>query len=115
MGWEGSFKRRETRPARWRAAARDWRFESLAASDPDNAHYRSQLGFSHHNVGLSLIQAGQLSHALEHFRLALTLFDSLSAADPKDAQARRNRSLAHKQIGEVWMRKADSTGAGRVS
>ncbi len=85
--------------------------EELAASDPANAHYRRQLGFSHHNVGLSLVAAGDLSRALEHFRLELSLFESLYAADPKDAQARRNVSLAHRQIGDLLEHTADLDGA----
>ena len=85
--------------------------EQLAASDRDNAHYRRQLGFSHHNVGLSLMAAGDLDGALDHFRQELALFDALSAADPKDVQGMRNRSLALKQIGDTLMRKGEFSGA----
>ena len=46
------------------------------------------------NVGLSLVEAGDLASALANFRKELSLFESLSAADPKDVQGRRNRSLA---------------------
>jgi tetratricopeptide (TPR) repeat protein len=69
------------------------------------------LAFSHHNVGLSLVAAGDLASALAHFKQELSRFESLSAADRRDVQARRNRSLAHKQIGDVLMRTADVRGA----
>jgi tetratricopeptide (TPR) repeat protein len=69
------------------------------------------LAFSHHNVGLSLVEAGDLTSALAHFRTELSLFESLSSADPKDVQGRRNRSLAHKQIGDVLMHGGDVNGA----
>ena len=85
--------------------------EQLAASAPDNAHYRRQLGFSHHNVGLSLMAAGDLDGALGHFRQELAIFEALSAADPKDVQGMRNRSLALKQIGDTLMRKREFSGA----
>ena len=74
--------------------------EKLAASDPDNAHYRRQLAFSHHNVGLSLVLAGDLPLALEHFRGELRLFESLSDADRKRLKP-AHRLLADKQIGEL--------------
>jgi tetratricopeptide (TPR) repeat protein len=69
------------------------------------------LAFSHHNVGLSLVAAGDLASALAHFQQELNLFEKLSAADRKDVQGRRNRSLAHKQIGDVLMRTRDFRGA----
>jgi tetratricopeptide (TPR) repeat protein len=85
--------------------------EELTRFDPNNAHYRRQLAFSHHNVGLSLVEAGDITSALGHFHQELRLFESLSAADPKDVQARRNCSLAYKQIGDALGRNNDVGGA----
>ena len=69
------------------------------------------MAFSHHNVGLSLVEAGEFASALANFRQELTLFESLSAPDPRNVQARRNLSLAHKQIGNVLMRMGDPSRA----
>jgi tetratricopeptide (TPR) repeat protein len=81
--------------------------ERLVAAEPNDAHYRRQLGFSHHNLALSLMAVADLQGALQQFRRALDIFESLHAADPQDVQERRNVSLEHKQLGDVLVKVPD--------
>ena len=79
--------------------------ERLAAQDPDNAGWQSDLAGSHSLIGSALEAQGNLAGALEEFRKDLAIAERLAAQDPDNAGWQRGLSITYNRIGECWRRR----------
>jgi tetratricopeptide (TPR) repeat protein len=82
--------------------------ERMAAQDPDNAGWQSDLATSYVWVGIVLESQGNLAGALEEFRKDLAIVERLAAQDPDNAGWQRELSVSRTRIGDVL----ESQGVG---
>lgn len=72
-------------------------YEGLVQSDPANTEWQDDLAICHLKTGDSLVKKDR-SGALEHFRIAVSLFEKLAAASPENARVLSNLRAAASQV-----------------
>ncbi len=85
--------------------------ERLAAQDPDNAGWKSDLSVSHNRIGSVLVAQGNLAGALEAFRKAMAIAERLAVQDADNAKWQRNLNVSHSRIGGVLEAQGNLAGA----
>jgi tetratricopeptide (TPR) repeat protein len=60
-------------------------FERLAAADPSNAGWQSDLSVSHDRIGDVLFEQADIARALDSYQTSLAIRERLAAADPGNA------------------------------
>ncbi|OAN46965.1 hypothetical protein A6A04_20490, partial [Paramagnetospirillum marisnigri] len=86
-------------------------FERLAAHDPANTEWQSDLSISHVKVGGILQAQGDLAGALVEFRKGLDIAERLAAHDPANAQWQRDLSVSYGNVGGILQAQGDLAGA----
>jgi tetratricopeptide (TPR) repeat protein len=75
--------------------------ERLAATDPSNTQWQSDLTWSYMNLGDVLVQQGRLEEALKVYGDSLAVAERLAAADPSNAQSQSNLAVAYNRVGDA--------------
>ena len=85
----------------------------LAASDPANAAWQSDLSISQEKLGNLAVAQGDLPGALRRFTDCLAIRERLAASDPANAEWQRDLSVSHAKLGDLAVAQGDLPGALR--
>jgi tetratricopeptide (TPR) repeat protein len=73
-------------------------FERLAAADPSNAGWQSDLSVSHDRIGDVLFEQADIARALDSYQTSLAIRERLAAADPGNAGWQHDVTLSHVRV-----------------
>lgn len=85
--------------------------EHLAAQDPDNAGWQSDLGGNYNRIGRVQLSQGNLAGALEAYRKGLAIAERLVEQDPNNAGWQYELGDSHSRIGRVLEAQGNLAGA----
>ena len=90
--------------------------ERLAAKDPENAHWQSDLAASHNRLGNVLLDQGDLRAAIGAFRAGMAVIESLANRYPSNAEWQKDFANACARIAKLLLRLPDGNRmeAGRL-
>jgi tetratricopeptide (TPR) repeat protein len=77
-------------------------FARLAASDPENARARRELGWAYYQAGKILSALGDQAAALANREKALQVRERVAADDPSNKQARFDLAAANGELAESY-------------
>jgi tetratricopeptide (TPR) repeat protein len=85
--------------------------QALAAKDPSNTQWQSELSVSDDNIGDVLVTQDKLDEALASYKRGLAIRQALAAKDPSNTQWQRDLAWSDAHIGEVLFRQRKLDGA----